>query len=69
VQAPSIIERSSAGALGEWSDAGQLAGVAADLGGIRHDHRHQFEVAMRGHCPDGRAPDVARTPHHDPQRI
>ena len=64
----SATRRVVGGGHAERTDAGELAGVAADLGRVRHDDPDQLEVAVRGHRPDRRPPRVARPPHHHPVR-
>ena len=61
---PSATDRVVGGEHPERADAGQLAGVPADLGRVGHDGPDQLEIPVGGHRPDRRPAHVARPPHH-----
>ena len=46
------------------AEAGQRAGVDADLVGVRHPHADELELGPGGDAGDGVAPDVAGAPLH-----
>ena len=46
------------------AEPGQLAGVDADLVGVRHPHADQLEVGPGVDAGDGVPPDVAGAPLH-----